>query len=469
MARKQKHYIVTEVPIVDTSHQGKGIGRKDDFVVFVPNTVPGDIIDVKVTGKEKKVPVGQIEKMIKPSEDRVEAVCGHFGDCGGCKWQNLGYEKQLYYKEKQVTDALKRIGHLDIGESRPILGCESPLNYRNKVEFTFSNRRWVPTAQLEKGEEINWKGALGFHVARFFDKVIMIDECHLHLPVINEIRNEVRRFSQANEMTYYDIREHVGYFRNLLFRNSEGSGELALVVLIGEEDPTLVKQLFAHLEPMFPQITSFMWIHNPKYNDSYSEFEPQVWKGPSFITEHLGPWKFRISPTSFFQTNTAQAKRLYDVVREFVGEKTKTIYDLYCGAGSIGIYINDLAEKIVGVEYVESAVKDAYANCELNGLKHLSFYAGNLKNILSESFVQREGRPEVIVTDPPRAGMDAPVVEQLLKIAAPRIVYVSCNPATQARDIALLAEKYEVKISQPVDMFPQTSHVENVVLLELRN
>ncbi|MBL0017313.1 MAG: 23S rRNA (uracil(1939)-C(5))-methyltransferase RlmD [Bacteroidetes bacterium] len=471
MSRKpqKKHYIVEAVPIVDCTHEGKGVGRKDEFVVFVEKTVPGDLVDVRVTGKEKKVPVGVVERMIKPSEDRVAATCQHFGDCGGCKWQNLSYEKQLFYKERQVTEALRRIGHLQVGEARPILGCLSPFNYRNKVEFTFSNKQWVPAEQMQKGEPIEWNGALGYHVARFFDKIIPIETCHLHLPAIDAIRNEIRDFTRARKDTWYDIKAHTGYYRNVLFRTSEGTGELMVLVLVAEDDIEPVNALFEHLSAKFPEITSLLWIFNPKMNDSFSDLEPRIWKGNASIIEHLGPWKYRISPTSFFQTNTTQAKRLYDVVRDFVGEKTGIIYDLYCGAGSIGIFINDLADKVVGVEYVDSAVKDAYENCKLNGLNHLSFYSGNLKDILKPEFVAREGRPDVIVTDPPRAGMDEPVVQQLLEIAAPRIVYVSCNPATQARDLQLLSAKYDVLISQPVDMFPQTSHVENVVLLELRS
>jgi 23S rRNA (uracil1939-C5)-methyltransferase len=471
MARKhhQKHYTVESVPIVDCTHEGKGVGRKDDFVVFVEKAVPGDVVDVRVTGKEKKVPVGIIEKVVKLSPDRVTPVCEHFGGCGGCKWQNMSYEAQLKQKERQVTEAMRRIGHLEVGEERPIMACTSPYNYRNKVEYTFSNKEWVSTERMQSGVPIEWNGALGYHVARFFDKVIAIDECHLHLPLLNEIRNEIRDYTLANALTYYDIKAHTGYCRNILFRTSEGTGEIMVLVLVADEDDRPVKALLAHLETKFPQITSLLWIHNLKWNDSYSEFTPQVYKGTPYLIEHLGPWKYQISPTSFFQTNTSQAKRLYDVVREFIGEKTGVIYDLYCGAGSIGIYINDLADKVIGVEYVESSVRDAYVNCELNGLKHLSFYAGNLKDILNPEFVAREGRPDVIVTDPPRAGMDEPVVQQLLAIAAPRIVYVSCNPATQARDLALLSAKYDVLISQPVDMFPQTSHVENVVLLGIRN
>ncbi|MFM2376830.1 MAG: hypothetical protein RLZZ165_1927 [Bacteroidota bacterium] len=471
--RKQKHYTVPEVPIVDCTHDGKGIGRKGDFVAFVEKTVPGDLADVRVTGREKKVPTGIVERMIKPSPDRIAATCKHFGDCGGCKWQNLSYEKQLFYKERQVTESMRRIGHLEASDARPIIGCSSPFQYRNKVEFTFSNRQWITAEQLQK-QEPNVpnaparNGALGYHVAKLYDKIIPIETCHLHWPVINEIRNEIRDFTRAAETPWYDIKAHTGYYRNAMFRTSEGTGELMLLMIVAEDDAAPVEALFQHLQGRFPQISSYLWMYNPKYNDSFSELQPRVWRGNPAIIEHLGPWKFSISPTSFFQTNSTQAKRLYDVVREFVGEKTGLIYDLYCGAGSIGIYVSDLAAKIVGVEYIASAVKDAAENCKLNGLSHLSFHSGNLKDILNAEFVALEGRPDLIITDPPRAGMDEPVIQQLLEIEAPRIVYVSCNPATQARDLQLLCAKYEVLVTQPVDMFPQTSHVENVALLQLR-
>lgn len=466
MGRKNRQYLVESVEVVDTSTKGHGIAKKDGRVYLVEKTVPGDLVDVWVTGKQKKLPVGRVQNMIRPSEDRIEARCDHFGDCGGCKWQNLSYEKQLFYKDKQVTDAIERIGHLEIGERRPILGCELPFNYRNKVEFTFSNKRWVPTEVLDSGVEVDWSGALGYHVARFFDKVVAIDTCHLHWPVVNEIRNEIDAYAKQAELSYYDIRAHEGYLRNVVFRTSEATRELMLILIVAEERQEDLEALFSHLEAKFPQITSFLSILNQKMNSSFSDLSPVVWKGPAVITEHLGPWKYHISPTSFFQTNSHQAKVLYDQVRNYIGEeKVGTIYDLYCGAGSIGIYLSDLAEKVVGIEYVESSIIDAKANCELNGLDHLSFYAGNMKKLLTDELVAKEGIPDVIVTDPPRAGMDEPVVRQILKIGAPRIVYVSCNPGTQARDLALLSEMYDVVSVQPVDMFPQTTHVENVAYL----
>ena len=467
--RKNKKYLVEAVEIVDTATKGQGLGKKEGKVYLVEATVPGDVVDVLVTGKVKKVPLGRVYNMVTPSPDRIEPACAHFGDCGGCKWQSLSYEKQLHYKEKAVVDAIERIGGLEIGKSNPILACAEPFHYRNKVEFTFSSKKWVPAQVLKEQEAVDWSGALGYHVARFFDKIIDIDTCMLHRPSINAIRNEVREFTKSQEIPYYDIQAHEGYLRNLVFRTSEATGELMLILIVAEDKPEWIDLIFSHLEGKFPDITSFLSIHNEKLNSSYSDLSPVLWKGAEAITEHLGPWKYRISPTSFFQTNTLQAKALYDVVRGFLGEeRLGTIYDLYCGAGSIGIYLNDLAERVVGIEYVEAAVRDAEANCELNGLTHLTWHAGDMKKLLDAEFVAAHGQPDVVVTDPPRAGMDEKVTMRLLEMAPERIVYVSCNPGTQARDLAILAAKYDVVEIQPVDMFPQTSHVENVAHLVKR-
>lgn len=467
--KKFRREEIAGVEIIDTSEKGLGIGKHDGKVFFVEKTVPGDVVDIQVVGKQKRMLVAKATNFVTPSPDRIEAKCVHFGNCGGCKWQSLNYEMQLFYKEKFVRDALERIAKLPYGEFRPVMGCDSPFNYRNKVEFTFSNKKWVPQEELDQGAEIDWFGALGYHVARFFDKVIQIDECHLHRPVINQIRNELFSYARENELAFYDIKDHHGFLRNVVFRTSEGTGELMINLIVAEDKPEVIDALFGHLEAKFPEITSFVWMLNQKKNDSYNDLEYRAWKGPDFITEHLGAWKYRISPTSFFQTNTHQAKKLYDVVREFAGnEKYGTVYDLYCGAGSIGIYVNDLAEKVVGVEYVEDAITDAHENLKLNGLSHFSFHAGDMRKILTDELVAAEGKPDLIITDPPRAGMDERVTRQILTLDAPKIIYVSCNPGTQARDLAILGEKYEIVTIQPVDMFPQTAHVENVALLQLK-
>jgi 23S rRNA (uracil1939-C5)-methyltransferase len=466
MARsKFKPFTLEGVSIIDISARGLGVGKKDGQVVFVEKAVPGDVVDARVFRVEKKVPMASIAHMVQPSPDRVDARCNHFGNCGGCKWQNFDYTAQLRFKEKHVRDAIERIGHLQVEDFREIKGCERPFNYRNKVEFTFSNKRWIPAADFDQSQDEPKGGALGYHVERFFDKIIDIDTCHLHLPIIDPIRNEIRRFTHEKGYTWHDIKLHQGYFRNLLFRNSEATGELMLIVVVNEEDPGPVEDLFAHLDAMFPQITSMVSIHSDRWNPSIAGLEGRAWKGPLHITEQLGQWKYRISPTSFFQTNTSQTRHLYDVVKEFVGDNCEVLYDLYCGAGSIGIYLSDLAKKVVGVEYVEAAVEDARVNCELNGLQHLEFFAGDMKQVLTPEFAAQNGKPNVVVTDPPRAGMDEAVVRRLLELEAGRIVYVSCNPSTQARDMALLSEKYDLVAVQPVDMFPHTTHVENVALL----
>lgn len=469
MGRKSfKPHRVESVPIVDTATDGKGIGKKDGIVYFVEKAVPGDVAHIWVRQLQKKQLIAVVDALETPSPDRIAARCKHFGDCGGCKWQNLSYAGQLQFKEKFVRDSIERIGKLAYGEFRPILGCLDDFNYRNKVEFSFADKQWLPMSAIEAGVEKKERGALGFHIPRVFDKIIEIEECFLPRDIINDIRNALREYAEENDLSYYNIKEHVGFLRNVVFRTSEGTGELLMNLIVAEDKPEVVEGIFKFLEAKFPQITSFIWMLNQKMNDSYSDLDYRVWKGPAYLTEHLGPWKYHISPTSFFQTNSVQAKRLYDVVRDFVGEKHGIVYDLYCGAGSIGIYVSDLAEKVVGVEYVEDAIRDAKENIQLNGLSHFSFHAGDMRKILTDELVFAEGKPDLIITDPPRAGMDEAVTRQILSLEAPRIIYVSCNPATQARDLAILAERYDILTIQPVDMFPQTAHVENVVLLALR-
>lgn len=469
LSRKFKPFLAPAVEITDTGTDGRGVGRFEQKVLFVDHAVPGDVIDVMVHSREKKLFIGRIEAIVKPSPWRVEQTCAHYGHCGGCKWQTLAYERQLFYKEKQVTDAFQRIGHLDVGEVLPILACEHPFHYRNKVDFTFANKRWLPYAEHGSASEEEKTHALGFHVARHFDKVLNLTECHLPQSRLDEVRNALRHFVMEQGFTFHDIRQHTGFLRNLVFRTSEATGEVMAILIVGEEDEDRATTCLHFLAESFPFLTSLIWMVNTKQNPSYGDLQARVYKGPAFLTEKLGSYQFRISPNSFFQTNTIQAARLYGVVKEWLGpQKHRVLWDLYCGAGSIGIFVSDLAEKIIGVEYVEAAVKDAWQNAQLNGLSHFEFLAGDMKHLLNDELVKRWGQPEVVITDPPRAGMDAKVVGQLLQVAPERIIYVSCNPATQARDLALMDAQYRVVKIRPVDMFPQTSHVENVALLQRR-
>lgn len=465
---KFKPKSISALEIEDAASDGSGVGRDGERVIFVEGAVPGDVADVTVYRKQKKRFLARIDRLVSASPERTEPPCRHFEVCGGCKWQHLSYEGQLRFKQKQVSDAFARLGKFDFPEIRPIIGAEKPYHYRNKLDFSFSSKRWLSQTEIATGETFE-QNALGFHVPKYFDKVVQIDECLLHRPDINDIRNEVRRFALENDYTFHDAKAHEGFLRNLIFRVSEAEDKIMLVLIVNENDEASVARVFERLEPKFPQISSFVWIHNPKWNDSYADLDYKVWKGPGFLTEKLGAYSYHIGPKSFFQTNTRQAGRLYDVVREFVAAPVELLYDLYCGAGTIGIYLSELAEKVVGLEYVEDAVRDAETNLQLNGLENFRFYAGDMAKTLTPELVSQAGRPDCLVTDPPRAGMEPKVVERLLEIAAPRIVYVSCNPATQARDIANLARVYEVKAVQPMDMFPQTGHVENVALLERKD
>lgn len=460
--------------LIDAASDGRAVARHDGQVIFVERGVPGDVADVHVFRKQKKMMVGRIESITKPSESRIEPVCEHFGLCGGCKWQMMDYKTQLFFKQKQVEDALTRIGKVEVGEQLPILPSESDYFYRNKLEFTFSNKAWLTLEQIQSGETFEHRVA-GYHTPRAFDKIIDIDTCHLQRPIVNDIRNEVRDFARAEGITFFDIRTHEGFLRSLVFRTSEHTGELMVVLIVGKDDPEMVGKIFTHLEGKFPEITNYLWIHNHKANSSFSDLPFRSWKGPEYITERLGFFDFRISPTSFFQTNPRQAGRLYGVVKDWLAdslpegkEKHPVVYDLYSGTGSIGIFVAELAEKIVGVEYVESSIADAWENVKLNDLDHFAFYAGDMKKILTPEFVDMQGRPDVIIADPPRAGMDPKVVQRILEILPEYIIYVSCKPATQARDIELMSEAYEVLKTQPVDMFPQTAHVENVAWLKRR-
>lgn len=461
----------TELEVLDTAVDGRGFARHGERIVFVEKGVPGDKIKAHVYGKDKKALVARITELVEASPHRAEPTCEHFGTCGGCKWQHMSYAAQLQFKQKHVEDALARIGKVESQETFPILGCETPFFYRNKLEFTCSKDQWLTEAHGNV-EDMDQR-VIGFHVPRVFYKIVDIDYCHLQLPVVNGIRNEVKRFAREQGFLFYDHREHTGSLRSLVFRTSQATGELMLILILADGSEETADKIFKQLEPQFPEITDYLWIHNPKKNSSYTDLDFQVWKGKSFITEKLGKYSFQIRANSFFQTNPKQAEALYEVVKSFLQaalpegqEKFPLVYDLYSGTGSIGIYISEFAEKVVGIEYVEEAIQDAKENVKLNGLEDkFKFYAGDMKKILTRDFIGKHGRPDLLIVDPPRAGMDPKVVERVLEMQPEHIIYVSCKPATQARDIALIKHSYDLLKVQPVDMFPQTAHVENVVLL----
>ncbi len=472
MGRRIKPFSA-EMTLIDAAAEGWAIAKHEGRVIFVEEGVPGDKAVIHVFRKHKKQLFGRIESLIQPSPERIPAACQHFSVCGGCKWQMMSYQHQLTFKQKSVEDAFARIAKTKPQEIKPILASESEYFYRNKLEFTFSSKAWLTKDQIDRGEMIDQR-VLGFHVPRIFDKIINIDNCLLQKPIINDIRNEIRDFARQQEWPFYDIRANEGLLRNVIFRTTEHKDQLMLVIILAEDRPEVIDHLCTHLEGRFPQITHFLWIHNPKLNSSYSELPFQLWKGSEYVLERLGQFDFRISPTSFFQTNPTQALQLYGLVKSMLAEilpegqrQHETIYDLYAGTGSIGIFISDLAKKVVGIEYVESSIADAWKNVALNQLSHFAFYAGDMKKVLTPELVEKEGVPSVMIVDPPRAGMDPKVVQRILQIAPEYIIYVSCKPATQARDVALLHEKYELLRIQAVDMFPQTAHVENVALLGL--
>lgn len=471
MSRKKTNEIVRSVRVDDAGAEGKAIVHNDGMVVFVPFVVPGDIIDLLIYKKKKRFAEGKALALIAPSELRRDAACPHFGVCGGCKWQTMDYNAQLKYKEQQVRDNLERLGHIDTKTMRPICGSEQTLRYRNKLEFTFSTKRWLQDGE-ERGEGEH--GALGFHAPTVFDKVIPIEQCVLQPEPSNAIRNWVRRYAEQHGLPYYDIRNHTGYMRNLVLRcNSIGEWMVILIVADDREDWLL--PMLEELHIAFPEISSLQYIINKKMNDSYNDLDVKTYYGEDHITEMMPRYwggsdlEFRINAKSFYQTNSRQAHRLYSYVAELANlQGNETLYDLYTGTGTIAQFLAQRCKKVVGIEYVEEAIADARCNAEQNGCSNCSFFAGDMAKVLTDSFVAENGRPDVVVTDPPRAGMHEKVVEQLLKIEAKKIVYVSCNPATQARDLAMMAEKYQVRCIQPVDMFPHTHHVENVVLLELK-
>lgn len=469
MRKKNKNVVLSNITITDYAAEGKSLVRVEGKVIFVSGVIPGDVADIQLGKSKKDWAEGRAIKIVEPSNDRLTPFCKHFGNCGGCKWQMLPYEKQLQFKQQEATQNLKRIGKTDIPEILPIIGSAKTTGYRNKLEFTFSNKRYLTNEEIGSETAITQQNALGYHAPRIFDKVIDITECHLLDDVNNTIRNTIREFATANNLAFYDIREHSGWLRNIIIRFTT-TGELMVNIVINNEDETNRIALLDHLLVKVPAITTLLYTINPKWNDTIYDLAPQVYFGKGYVMEKLGKWEFMISPKSFFQTNTQQAENLYSVAKDFAGLTGKEIvYDLYCGTGSIGIFISDKAKKIVGVEVVEDAIEDAKKNAALNNIEHAHFFAGDVIKICNDDFFAQHGKPDVVITDPPRAGMHEKLVKKLLEMESPKIVYVSCNTATQARDIALLSEKYEVVKVQAVDMFPHTHHIECVALLTLKS
>jgi 23S rRNA (uracil1939-C5)-methyltransferase len=456
------------VTITDIGAEGKAIARVNDVVVFTTHVIPGDVVDLQVTKKRTKYMEARVTRVVTESPDRVPAFCEHFEVCGGCKWQFLPYEKQLYYKQKQVSDQLQRIGRIELPEITPILGSEKTTFYRNKLEFGFSNKRWLTNEEIGTDLEFLNLNALGFHIPGLFDKIIDIRKCWLQGDPSNEIRNFIKNYANENGLEYFDRRIQSGLLRNIIIRTST-IGDVMLIVCFFSEQKENRENLLAAIGAEFPQITSLMYVINEKGNDTIHDQEILVYKGNDHILEEMEGLKFKIGPKSFYQTNSEQAYELYKVTREFAGLKgDEVVYDLYTGTGTIANFIARNVQKVVGIEFVPDAILDAHVNSELNGISNTSFFAGDMKKILTSDFIARNGHPDVIITDPPRAGMDEDVVKTILEAAPEKVVYVSCNPATQARDLAMMDEFYKVTRIQPVDMFPHTHHVENVVLLERR-
>ena len=490
MSRKRKeHPIIKDVKIESVAAEGKSIAKIDDMVIFVPYAVPGDVVDLQITRKKHKYCEARIANLKKKSEIRQDATCCHFGICGGCKWQILPYEEQLKAKQQQIYDQLIRIGKIDLPSISPIKGSAKTYEYRNKLEFGFSNKRWLTAEQVLSGKSFDNMNALGFHITGAFDKIYPIEKCHLIDDLHNKIRNEIFNYAINNHLTFYDIREQYGLLRDIMIRNSNSgewmlliqfgatkeereakSGELPAISFIPPTDVTGdAYGLLKHISDTFPEITSLLWVYNPKLNDTFGDLPVHVFKGKDHIYEYMENLRFKVGPKSFYQTNTEQAYELYKVARDFAGlTGGELVYDLYTGTGTIANFVAGMARKVIGIEYVPEAIEDAKENSRINGIGNTMFFAGDMKDILTNEFISEHGKPDVIITDPPRAGMHSDVIDVILNAHPCRIVYVSCNPATQARDLSLLDSLYKVTAVQPVDMFPHTPHVENVVLLEAR-
>ncbi len=468
--RRNRRKLIKNVRLTGIADKGKAVGRDEEgMVIFVEDGVPGDLMDVMTLRKKKGVWQARPETLIEKSPDRTEPFCQHFSNCGGCKWQHLNYESQIKHKHQVTIDAFQRIAKVDIGEVLPILGCEKTKFYRNKMVFSFCSKQWIDQEVIDSGVEIDFKPGLGFYRAGAFDKVVDIQECFLQDSVNDKIRNWLRDYAYKNELTFHDPRKHEGMMRNLFLRCNR-KGEWMVNIYFHKMEEKVIFPLMKEMQATFPEITSLWYTINPKMNDSTHDLEPIHFGGEKFLLESLDHVQFKISPKSFFQTNTYQAEKLYQIISAFANlEGNENVYDLYTGLGSIALYLANNCKQVVGIEEIEEAIEDAKVNQELNKITNASFYAGDVKDILTPTFAERHGKPDLLITDPPRAGMHEEVVRMLLELESPKIVYISCNPSTQARDIAILKEKYEVLKIQPVDMFPHTHHIENVALLALRH
>lgn len=469
MARKKKPLpLLEKILITDVAAEGKALARVDDLVVFAPYVVPGDVVDLQVRRKKHSYAEAEAVRFHERSPLREEPFCQHFGVCGGCKWQCLKYEEQLRYKQKQVVDALTRIGKVELPEVMPILGSRHTRAYRNKLEFGFSNKKWLTLEQISSGVVFDNMNAVGFHIPGAFDKILDIDHCYLMDDVNNRIRNDIRQYAFDHGLSFFDLRAQQGLLRGMMLRNS-ATGELMLLMQFhwtSQHEQQEAMALMQHLSEKFPEVTSLLYVNNLKANDTVGDLDIQTFAGTDFIYETMEGLRFKVGPKSFYQTNTEQAYELYSVARKFAAlTGSELVYDLYTGTGTIANFVARQARAVVGIEYVPEAIEDAKVNAELNQIDNASFFAGDMKDILTREFLEEHGRPDVIITDPPRAGMHKDVVDTILFAAPQRIVYVSCNPATQARDLQLLNADYKVEAVQPVDMFPHTHHVENVVLL----
>ena len=470
MGRKNTDKVVFhQIKVLDAGAKGVSVAKAPDGkVVFIPNVVPGDVVDVQTFKKRKSFYEGKAVHFHELSEHRVEPVCQHFGVCGGCKWQNMNYDQQLYYKQNEVLNHLQRIGKIELPDFEPILGSEKKFFYRNKMEFSFSNSRWLTEAEISSTEDLGNRNALGFHIPKMWDKILDINKCHLQEDPSNAIRNEVRDFANKHGLTFFNPREHSGLLRTLMLRTAS-TGEIMVLIQFFEDDKDNRELILDYLYDKFPEITSLQYVVNNKANDTLYDTDIKLYKGRDYILEEMEGLKFSINAKSFYQTNSDQAYELYKITRDFAGlTGNEIVYDLYTGTGTIAQFVSKKAKKVIGVESVPDAIKDAKANAVRNEITNCEFFVGDMKVVFNDSFIAQHGQPDVIITDPPRDGMHKDVIEQIMKIAPEKVVYVSCNSATQARDLALMDEKYKVTRVRPVDMFPQTHHVENVVLLERR-